>query len=945
MCRRSNFAVSFPLLGDPAGVKVFCWVLVILGGLLLTPALFAEERSATDFFERSIRPLLAEHCWNCHGPKKQQGGLRLDSREAMLRGADRGPVLVPGAAHQSLLIQVLDHQQPLKMPPKGPIPRPAIDALTRWVQAGAPWPETKVADPPVTNPDARKRHWAFQPVRSPPIPQVRSMAALGPIDRFLLHRLEARGLDFAPAAERQVWLRRVTFGLIGLPPTPEEIADFENDSSPNAFEKVVDRLLARPEYGERWARYWLDIARFADTKGYVFFQSDQLPWAWTYRDYVIRSFNEDKPYDRFILEQLAADKLDLGEDRRPLTALGFLTVGDRFIGNLHDIIDDRIDVVTRGLLGLTVSCARCHDHKFDPIPSKDYYALYGVFASCEETPIPPLFEPPPRTEEYARFEQELNDRQAKLDSFLRGKHRDLILGARHRVAEYLLAAHAARQQPTTEDFMLLADGNDLNPMMILRWKVYLERQRKTAHPVWSLWHRFADLPEANFASQVSSILAMLDPAWASPMRINPLLAEAFRQGPAPQSLGDVARRYAEVLLNVEREWVFQNFGLPPNLRPTRMSDPAKEELRQVFHGPDSPAVLPLHEIQELDLLPDRPSQGILDKLRKEVESWRATGPSAPPRAMTLSDLPKPYSPRVFVRGNPNNLGEAVSRRFLSALGGSDARPFVDGSGRLELARHIVDPNNPLTARVLVNRIWAQHFGRGLVPTLGDFGLRSEPPSHPELLDYLADHFMRQGWSIKRLHREIVLSAAYRQSSKISPQAKRLDPDNVLLSRMPRRRLDWEATRDALLAVSHRYQPRIGGPSSRQLFAGGPQRRTLYGYLDRQKVPELYRTFDFPSPDTCNPQRSETTVAPQALFLMNHPFVSECATQTVHRRDVAAITEVESRVRYLYRLLFGRRAQPAEVSLAQAFLGEKPTPALWAEYVHGLLMSNAFVFID
>jgi hypothetical protein len=401
--------------------------------------------------------------------------------------------------------------------------------------------------------DDAKRHWAFQPVRKPALPAVRDGAwPRTSVDRFVLAKLEEKGLTPSPPADRRTLIRRATFDLLGLPPTPEEVAAFEADPAPDAYERLIDRLLASPRYGERWGRHWLDVARFADTKGYVFFEEAQFPWAWTYRDYVVRAFSDDLPYDRFLLEQLAADRLSLGKDRRPLTALGFLTLGGRFMNNAHDIIDDRIDVVTRGLLGLTVGCARCHDHKYDPISMRDYYSLYGVFASCAEPTVPPLFEDPPATPQYAAFAKEMQAREAKLKEFVKAKHDELVRSAKTRVAEYLMAAHAQRDQPTTEEFMLLADGGDLNPTMIVRYQKYLERARKGRHPVWAAWHALADLPDKDFAAQAPAVCAQLTkPDSSHP--VNPLVAAAFAAKP-PKTLNEAAQRYGELLNAAEALW-------------------------------------------------------------------------------------------------------------------------------------------------------------------------------------------------------------------------------------------------------------------------------------------------------------------------------------------------------------------------------------------------------
>jgi hypothetical protein len=912
------------------------------GGSAARPAVSPQQ---ADFFERRVRPVLAQHCFRCHGPKKQMSGLRLDSRAALLEGGDRGKAVVPGDPDHSRLLKAVRHQGDLKMPPRGRLAPQAVEDLAAWVKMGVPWPEGQAVA--ASDPRAEagwKRHWAFRPVKKPAPPAVKDPSwPADPIDRFVLARLAEKGLGPSPPADRRTLIRRVYFDLIGLPPTPEDVAAFEADPSPDAFAGVVDHLLASPHYGERWGRYWLDVARYADTKGYVFFQGSDFPWAWTYRDYVIRAFNEDLPYDRFLVEQLAADRLPLGQDRRPLTALGFLSLGGRFMNNRHDILDDRIDVVCRGLLGLTVACARCHDHKYDPIPQKDYYALYGVFASCEEPPVPPLFEPPPRTAAYAAFDKELKAREKRLTDFVKAKHAELVRGARSRVAEYLLAAHALRDQPATDDFMLIADGRDLNPTMIVRWKAYLDRADKKHHPVFAPWNALVSAPPAEFSKHAAALAARLAGSPDPARPINPLVAKAFAGRPC-KDMADAARRYGEVLNAVDRIW--------QQLRATRgekafpkLPDAAEEELRQVFYGPDTPPNVPVPPLGDLALLPDRPSQATLQELVKALEDWRAKGPGAPPRAMVLEDLPAPYEPRVFLRGNPHNLGEAVPRQFLGVLSGPDRRPFHEGSGRLELARAIADPRNPLTARVLVNRVWLHHFGAGLVRTPSDFGLRSEPPSHPELLDWLAATFVEEGWSVKKLHRRILLSRAYRQQSNDRPDGRAVDPENRLLWRMNRRRLDFEALRDALLAAAGRLSPQVGGPSVRDITRPGSTRRTLYGFLDRLNLPGLYRTFDFPSPDATSAQRDVTTVTPQALFLMNNPFAIDCARRLVKRPDVVGEKTVAGKVTRLYRLLYGRAPTGEELALAQEYLGNMLGDAAWERYGQALLLANEFVFVD
>jgi hypothetical protein len=919
--------------------------------ILAGVAIHADEPNRNDatfgkayFFERRVRPILAENCFSCHGPKKQMAGLRLDSAESLRKGSDNGEVVKPGDPEHSPLILAIRQTGDLKMPPKKKLPAQEIEALTQWVKQGASWPQTKAVD---AASHAGMHHWAFQPIGNPAPPAVRNTYwPRTSIDAFILSRLEAKGLAPSPRADKRTLLRRVTFDLIGLSPTPQEIAAFEDDASPDAYARVVDRLLASPHYGERWGRYWLDVARFADTKGYVFFQDANYPWAWTYRDYVIRAFNDDLPYDQFIMQQLAADRLPLGSDRRPLTAMGFITAGGRFMNNKHDILDDRIDVVARGLLGLTVTCARCHDHKFDPVSMRDYYTLYGTFAGSVEPAVLPLYAEPAKTEVYLKFEKELAERQERLTDFLRQKHAELIVGARKRVAEYLMAVHALRDKPNTGEFMLIADGTDLNPTMIVHWQAYLDRTRKQYDPVFALWRALASLHEASFGLESRELIARLSAHPDPAQPVNSLVLSAFVEKP-PESLSDAAQRYAEVLNKVEKTWqraVFQaaHAGQP---LPNGLPDAAMEQLRFVFHGPGVPANIPYGGFNDLQLLPDRPAQEQLQKIRKAVEDWRANGPGAPPRAMVLEDAPKPYLARVFLRGNPNNLGESVPRQLPPLIAGAGARPFQTGSGRLELAEAIADRNNPLTARVLVNRVWLHHFGTGLVRTPSDFGLRSDPPTHPDLLDHLATTFMDEGWSIKKLHRRILHSAVYQQRSDDRPDCRRVDPENSLLWRMNRRRLDFEALRDSLLAVAGTSDPSIGGPSFKELLARSARRRTLYAYLDRLNVPGLYRTFDFPSPDASSPQRDATMVPQQALFLMNHPFVIDCAKRTLQRSEIAAEPDVPGRVQRLYPLLYGRAPTPDEVALAQEFLREPQSEQAWTEYVQGLLLANEFVFID
>jgi hypothetical protein len=930
-------------------------LVVVLAG---PPCRAAEPAAAdVDFFEAEIRPLLVGRCQKCHGDGDDpKGGLRLTSRDNILAGGDSGPAAVPGKPDESPLIAAVNHDG-LKMPPEGPkLTNLEIVQLTYWVRRGMPWPgsderpltrlHTIAEDEQIAA--ARQSHWSFRPIADPPLPEVRAgWWPRAPLDHFVLAGLESRGLAPSPEADKRTLIRRLSFDLVGLPPAPEEVDAFLADDSPRALQRLVDRLLASPHHGERWGRHWLDVARYADTLGYVFTREGAIPWSYTYRDYVVRALNDDLPYDRFIVEQIAADKLPLGDDRRPLAALGFLTLGNAFMDDQHDVIDDRIDVVTRGLLGLTVSCARCHDHKYDPIPTRDYYSLYGVMASSVEPTVPPLFEDPPQTEAYAAFAKELAERERKLQEFLDRKFRELVEGARSRAGEYLLACHELRDRPPTEDFMLLADTNAPNPTMIIRYQGYLARLAKGHDGVLALWHALAALPDHAFEAQAAGVVERVLSGASAEQPVNPLVAAAFADKPLTK-LADAAHRYGELFSAAHKSWQAElaaaaSAGSPA---PAALADENQEAIRQILYGPETPADVAPNELNWLELLPDRPAQDERKKLLSAVEKWRVEGDAAPPRAMVLEDLPKPHEPRVFLRGNPSNRGQRVPRRFLRVLSDGTPPPFTDGSGRLELARAIADPQNPLTARVIVNRVWLAHFGQALVRTPSDFGFRSNPPSHPELLDHLARNFMANGWSLKWLHRQIVLSATYAQASDELPEPAKIDPENTWLWRMNRTRLDFETTRDALLAVAGRLDETVGGPPVKENFAPAATRRTLYSFVDRFNLPGIFRTFDFPSPDATSPERPQTTVPQQALFFMNHPLVIEAAKALLARPDVASQTDPAAKIARLVRLAFGRQPSGEELSWALQFVGPAADrPAVWNELAQGLLAANEFVFID
>jgi len=921
------------------------WAILLgLGGrAALGAAPTPPDHAGIEFFEQKIRPIFVEHCYKCHSAQaeKLKGGLHLDTHEGLLKGGDTGPAIVPGDAEKSLLIKAVRYKdEDLQMPPKGKkLASEQIADLEAWVKMGAPDPRVSGAQVAQTKVQG-SGHWAFKPVTQPAIPAVKNKKwAQTPVDAFILARLEAKKLSPSPRADKRTLIRRATFDLIGLPPTPAEVQAFEADKSPEAFAKVADRLLDSPHYGERWGRYWLDVARYADTKGYVFEEERRYPYSYTYRDWVIRALNEDLPYDQFIIDQLAADVLPLGDDKRPLAALGFLTLGRRFLNNQPDIIDDRIDVVTRGMMGLTVTCARCHDHKFDPIPTRDYYSLYGVFASCSEPAEKPLLGNATLPKEYSAYEAEKKKRVEELAKYRAQKESETRTKLREHAGDYLLAAHDAAALSDHGKREALARERKLDPGVTERWRKSLEEWSKNPSPVFAPWFAFAALPVTNFAAAAKEAATNAIGVAESTNDVAAAVAKFFPAQSPPDSLSQVAGRYNQMFATVDKEW--RELSAPTNSAAsnpapatavTALPEAGKEAIRQVLYGPDSPLNLSAGELHHLY---DTPAQQHLRALQRKIDEVDVTHPGAPPRAMALVDDPTPHTPHVFKRGNPGNVGEEVPRQFLQVVAGPNRKPFQKGSGRLELAQAIASKENPLTARVFVNRVWMYHFGAPLLRTPSDFGLRSEPPTHPELLDYLAWSFMEEGWSIKKLHRLILLSSAYQQSSDDNPKAAQVDPGNQWLWHVNRRRLDFEALRDMLLAISGKLDFTPGGRADDLTTQPFSARRTVYGFIERQNLPGLFRTFDFASPDTTSAQRFSTTVPQQALFLMNSPFVVEQAKHLLERPEIKSLAADDQRIQKLYQIAFQRSPDTDEIKLGQGFvraqqaaLASAPAPPAW-----------------
>lgn len=824
------------------------------------------SKESVEFFEQKIRPVLLAHCYQCHsaGSKKLAGGLRLDTRAGMLKGGGSGePAIVAGAPEKSLLIKAIRYLDPkLQMPMGGQLPEHVIRDFETWIKMGAPDPRGEESQPvaaaqPYDFNEARK-FWSFQPVKSAALPMVKNRSWVkSPIDHFILAKLEEKKLTPAADADKLTLLRRATFDLTGLPPTPREVDEFMNDSSPDAFAKVVDRLLASTAYGERWGRHWLDLVRYADTAGC---NSDfPVPSAYKYRNYVIDAFNRDKPYDQFIREQIAGDLLPAAsqaERNEKIIATGYIANSRRFGSRDVDdnlMIDDTIDNLGKAFLGLSINCARCHDHKFDPIPQQDYYALYGIFKSTRYAfPGTEIYRHPhsltPLTqgasaEELTRYQNEVRDLQLKVEAllvergFVRGRQRE------KEAAAEVLAQKAGKTVKTDQLGRIIADGKLIE-------EDHDDRNR--------------------YAGE------------ASTRTVEEIEAE----------LSKIKLRLSEL----------QN---PPNVE----------------------------------------------------------------RAYTVSEG-QGADARLHRKGDLKNLGDIVPRGFLQILGGARLPANYHGSGRFELANWIADERNPLTVRVIVNRIWLHHFGKGLVPTPNDFGLRGLAPKHPELLDYLAAQFIADGWSFKKMHRRLMLSRVYQLSASDNAANSALDANNTYFWRFNRRRLDAEEIRDAMLAVSGALDRTINGPhpfpperdwkySQHNPFLDTYEHNGRGVYLMQPRIrahPQL-SIFDGADTNAAIGERVPSTTPLQALFMMNDPFVHQQADLFAVRVGMAYADDAK-RIAYAYRLAFGRKPTAAELTRALAYLrdiradlneintpDEAQTRAALASYLRVLLSSSEFIFVD
>jgi len=902
--------------GSTGARLAMCWpVLPAILVWLIAHTASAVTPEGVELFESKIRPLFVERCQKCHGAEKQWSGFRLDSRAAVLAGGDYGPAVVAGKPEDSEMVRrITETDEDVRMPPPNegkPLTPEQIAAIKQWIELGAPWPES--ATPEVNAKEKLWRdHWAFQPIKRVDPPAVHDRARVqNTIDRFVIQKLDAAGLRLSPEADRRTLIRRATYDLLGLPPTTDEISEFVNDAHPDAYDRLIDRLLASPRYGEQWGRHWLDIARYSDTKGYVYTRENRFfVHSSLYRDWVIDAFNRDLPYNRFVVLQIAADQA-APDDPSTLAAMGFLTLGRRMLGVTPDIIEDRIDMVGRGLLGLTVGCARCHDHKFDPIPTADYYSLYGVFQNCVERQVAL-----PRPARSKNAEAELDSLQKKLAETLALRRKEMTDFMRPQVSYYLKAQRRLEDYPDLGVIQVAKKEEGL-AAFVHRWNVYLKEAAKNEDPVFVPWNAYARLPADQFSSGAAEIAQQLS---ANSAKINPRVEQAFATPPA--SPDEVAERYAKLFAEVDAQWTkalsdAKAANLP---EPQSLADPSDEALRQVLYAENSPCVVPDEPIVNIEYFWDLKTVEEIWKLQSSVDSWLLKHPRQLPCADVLSDRNHLVDPEIFRRGNPMNKGETVPRQFLKVIAGPDRKPFTHGSGRLDLAEAIVDPANPFISRVWVNRVWLHHFGAGLVTTPSDFGIRSEPPSHPELLDWLASEFVSHGWSTKWLHRTMMMSAAYRQSSERPTDAAELvvaqdrDPDNRLLWRMSPHRLSFEQFRDTLIATSGELDATMGGKGVDLLGF----RRTVYTTVDRQYLPSVFSVFDFANPEFHASQRSETTNPQQALFALNNPYLADRARKIAARIQKEADTPEACATR-AYQIVLRRDPSRAEVRAATQFL--------------------------
>ncbi|MDR3703494.1 MAG: PSD1 and planctomycete cytochrome C domain-containing protein [Candidatus Sulfopaludibacter sp.] len=942
--------------------------------LLLTAAMRGAEpqsqAASPDFFESKIRPILAGSCYSCH-TNSALGGLRLDSREAMLKGGGRGPSLVPGDPEQSLLVKaVRQTDAKLKMPMGGRLKDSEIEDIVAWVKAGAVWPAGTPTAASQTGTKYRitpeqKTFWSLVALKEPAPPPVKDAKwARGDIDRFILAHLEKQGLKPVHPANKHDLIRRATLDLIGLPPTPEEIAAFEKDTSPEAFAKVVDRLLASAHYGERWGRVWLDVARYGEDdyrslnpnpRGY-----HPYPNAYLYRDWVIQSFNDDMPYDQFVKAQLAGDLMDAKVRYRMLPGTGFLGLGPWYYDNgavevtRADERHDRVDVVTRGFLGLTVACARCHDHKYDPIPQTDYYSLAGVFLNTTYHEYPRV--PKATLDEYARLQEQVDEKQKMLQEMQTNLSSRLSESLVFKTANYLEGVYEVAGQKKEAETVV--EARKLDYELLMRWIKYMEKPTDKYHykDAWQAMMKKAVAAPmgggggrggggggfggggrrggggggGNVNPEVKKLAGEFQANIVNVMLEHKEIEEENQVIAAKALEGMKKKKRA----NEPNEFITNDDFCPGcGLRLKNMPEDENSFWIEIFQRElkdaedmaamvaaggrgGNPGVL-LFRGWGLESRVGAEAQTELNTVKADVDEARKKLDPKYQYVHGVMDAEKPVDLPLALRGNPQNLGQEVPRHFLSVLSAGDPAPFQKGSGRLELADDIL--KQPVTMRVIVNRIWKGHFGTGLVDTPSNFGVTGERPTNPELLEYLASYFVRNGMSIKKLHRAIMLSSVYQLSTENDAANYAKDSGDRLYWRVDRKRMDAEQLRDAVLSVAGNLDNSLGGPSVDLTPAF--TRRTVYGKVSRYKLDEYLQLFDFPAPNISAEKRFTTTVPLQRLFLMNSDFIQVEAEQLARR--VAAEPDNRARIRKAYLLAYGREPSEEEIKLGIEYLHAEP----------------------
>jgi hypothetical protein len=1056
----------------------------------------ADDAAKVEFFETRIRPVLVEHCYECHSAQSKglKAGLFVDSADGLRVGGDSGPAIEPGDSQSSLLMQALRYES-TEMPPQGKLPDSVIADFAKWIDSGAIDPRSGGA--PVEKQsiqvDAFRDFWSYVPPRKPALPEVsRPSWPARPIDHFVLAEMDRHGLAPVAPADKRALIRRATFDLTGLPPTPDEVESFVEDNSPEAFERVVDRLLRSPAYGERWGRYWLDVARYAEDQAHTFAVKPNTS-GFRYRDWVISAFNSDMPYDLFVKRQIAADLLPT-DDEQPsphLAALGYFGLGAQYYKNTDaakaaaDELDDRIDTLTRGFLGLTVSCARCHDHKFDPIPQADYYSLAGIFQSSRlhNAPLVPQNE----VDAYQESQKEIKSFETEINDMITAEGSQLRESARDQIADYMMATWKLSQAQKTKsglNHQKLAEQSGLNAKTLKRWSDFLggnEGRKWNSLTAWYAATKQGSQPDDSHQgdtgpddSEPAMPPAAVAQAAQAFQRFTSLMLlqrdgklSADQQQELARSVDPgsvyrsplVTKKHPQVSIDVDISGAKQLFlvvtdggngngcdhadwaqpvlvmqsGQTMNLvdmkwRETKTSYGNVNINRNVGGQPiriagmkfdvglgthatsmiaydlpegvsrfvaiagldnsgtdqggdcgasasvqfhvytetprdievDQPDLLDkifgakgLFEVEpaeiEKQLSPQKAEQ--LAQQRAKLQKMKEAAPAMYPIAHTIAEA-KPADMKVFIRGNPANQGEVAPRRFLQILSGDEPKPYTQGSGRLELAESIASADNPLTARVMVNRIWQHHFGQAIVATADNFGSLGDKPTHPELLDYLTVLFLESGWSVKTMHREIMLSSTYQLSSQPDETNLGIDADNRYLWRMNRRRLEVEAWRDAMLAVSGKLDLQMQGPSV-NLADDNNSRRTVYAMISRHELNNMLRLFDFPDANITASSRSETTVPQQQLFVLNSPFVIQQAKAFARRIEQEAGPDTQAQVRHAFAVAYGRPVTDAELALAVRYL-EPPAQSPQANgnslsrlerYAQVLLGSNEFMYLD